>query len=271
MSNSNIKTSIFDIKSGKRERGINSEPLLSLKADSYEEPSEASEAISAVPKIKASKSINWKYIALAIPTLAVFFMLVKVVSEPVEPIIIMDEPTLQIATASAEANLEVQSPSDNASNALLLPNESIETLPSAVNLPAEALMAKEVATNDAEKSELTIDITVIDKTPQELVDIELVKKKAKQKAKKKAAEAMQQSLVTTNPQIESQPQQSIVVQQKEPAIAAEAPKDTMKDATKEAVKAPVQEKSPWSKFADSIKKGGEAPCTPAQIAMNQCS
>ena len=104
------------------------------------------------------------------------------------------------------------------------------------------------------------------------IDDELAKKKAKQKAKKKPEDAIQQSPAETKPQVESQPQQSIVVLQKEPAaVAVEAKKDSAKEPAKEVVKAPVQEKSPWSVFADSIVKGGETPSTPAQIAMNQCS
>lgn len=226
----------------------------------------------------ASKSTNWKYIVLAVSALAPFFLVIKVMYEPVEPIIIMDDSAASTEVAIAptvSTTTEVQNPSalpDSVSNNVLLSNERIETLPSSANLPAENDAEKEVVTNETEKSAIKTDVAAVDKTPQELLDIELAKKKAKQKAKKKAEEAMQQSPVTTNPQVESQPQQSIVVLQKEPAVAAaEAKKDAIKDSTKEAVKAPAQEKSPWSKFTDSIKQGGEIPCSPAQIAMNQCS
>ena len=226
----------------------------------------------------ASKSTNWKYVALAVSTLAAFFLIIRLVSEPVEPIIIMSEPATITHLATVPATLEgteVHSPPslpDNTSNPVLLPNESMETLPSSASLTTENDTEKEVVTNDSEKSAIKTDVATMDKTPQELLDIELAKKKARQKAKKKAEEAAQQSLKETTPQAESQPQQSIVVQQKAPeVVATEAKKDTTKATTKEAVKPPSPEKSPWSKFTDSIKQGGEIPCSPAQIAMNQCS
>lgn len=221
----------------------------------------------------ARKSVNWKYVALTISILGTLFLMIKMLYEPVEPIIIMNEPAaVQLATApeNSEETVVQSPPSDNTSNPLLLPNEHLETLPATA--PAEGLAAKDAVTNDVAKSAVNTDIAAVDKSQQELTEIELAKKKAKQKAKKKSEEAIQQSLIETKPQVESQSQQSIVVQQKEPAVeAAEAKKDSAKEAAQETAKAPVKEKSPWSVFADSITKGGETPCTPAQIAMNQCS
>ena len=230
-------------------------------------------------EIVTRNNINWKYVVLAVPTAYAFFLMIKAVSVPVEPIIIMNEPAIvHLATAPKDSeNTETQSPpSDNTSNQLLLPNESLETLPSLATMPAEGLSEDAVTTDeaksDATKSAVNTDIPALDKLPQVLTDDELAKKKAKQKAKKKSEESIQQSATETKPQVESQSQQSIIVQQKEPAlVAAEAKKDTAKELAKEPVKSPVQEKSPWSIFADSIVQGGETPCTPAQIAMNQCS
>lgn len=281
MNDRNIKASIFSIKPNKlmREPEVYSEPLHGVQIASDEEALAIAGAVLPIPKITASKSINWKYIAFAVITLAAFFLMIKVLYEPVEPIIIMDEPAtnLQIATApEAVASAEEQkSPAlpDSMSNDVLLSSESIETSQSSANLPAENVAEKEVATNDMERNTIKTDVATADKTPQELSDIELANKKAKQKAKKKTEEAMKHNSPEAKPQTESQPQQSIVVQQKyneqqkESSVAAEAKKDTIK----EAVKAPAQEKSGWSKFTDSIKQGGEAPCSPAQIAMNQCS
>ena len=276
MNDRNIKTSTFSIKPDRhvRERELYSETLLEERVGSDKEALAVSDAILAAPKITASKSIHWKYIVLAIPTVAIFFLMIKVMYEPVEPIIIMDEPvaSTQVAIApTVSTAAEVQNLSalpDSVSNNVLLSNESVDTLPSSANLSVENDAEKEVVTNDIEKSAIKTDVAAVYKTPQELLDIELAKKKAKQKAKKKTEEAMQHNSIEIKPQAESQPQQSIVVLQKEPAVVApEAKKDTMK----EAVKAPVQEKSGWTKFTDSIKQGGEAPCSSAQIAMNQCS
>lgn len=234
------------------------------------------------------KNINWKYVVLAVPTLYAFFLMIKVVYEPVVPIIIMDEPTIA-STASIAPEVPVdheaetpQSLPESASNQPLLPSESVETPPSITNLPVDESVVKDASNNnsskDAANSVANTEVVTVDKNAQELTDIELAKKKAKQKAKKKAEEAIQQSPAVTKQPVESQPQQSIVVQQQdkvrqtEPAvIAADTKKDNAKETTKETAKAPVHGKSPWSIFADSIKQGGETPCTPAQIAMNQCS
>ena len=280
MNDRNIKTSIFSIKPDKlvREHKLYSEPLLGGQTTSNEEALVVSNAILVAPKTTASKSINWKYIALAVPILAAFFLMIKVVSEPVEPIIIMDEPAtnLHIATApEAVASVEAQNPPalpDSVGNDVLSSNESIETLPLPANLPAEIDAEKNVATIDTEKNVIKASVATIDKSPQELLAIDFAKKKAKQKAKKKTEEAMQHNLTEAKLQAEIKLQQTVVVPQKELAVmGAEAKKDTLKEAAKEVMKTPVQEKSGWSKLTDSIKQGGQAPCSPAQIAMNQCS
>jgi hypothetical protein len=225
------------------------------------------------------KRINWKHAVLVVPTLYALFLMIKLVYEPVEPIIIMSEPTAElIATAPADSGdtrdreQTSQSLPDNSSNQVLLPNESAETLPPVASQPAEAHMTGEAETGDTAKTVISTDAVAVDKGSEQLSDTELAKKNAKQKAKKKPEEPIQQSPTELKPPLESQPQQSIVIQQKAPAVVAtEAKKDSEKEIAKEAVKASAQEKSPWSVFADSIMQGGETPCTPAQIAMNQCS
>jgi hypothetical protein len=229
--------------------------------------------------ITARKRINWKHAVLVVPTLYALFLMIKLVYEPVEPIIIMNEPTAElIATAPADSGAREQTSqsSPDSSNQLLLPNESAETLPPVASQPAEAHMIGDAETGDTAKTVIGTDAVAVDKGSEQLSDTELAKKNAKQKAKKKPEELIQQSPTELKPPLESQPQQSIVVQQKAPAVVAtEAKKDTVtetaKEVVKEASKAPAQEKSPWSVFADSIMQGGETPCTPAQIAMNQCS
>jgi hypothetical protein len=230
--------------------------------------------------IATRKRINWKHAVLVFPTLYALFLMIKLVSEPVEPIIIMSEPTAElIATAPADSGNTSEQTSQSlqdSSNQLLLSNESVETLPPVVTPPAEAYMAEDTVASDTAKSAISTNVVTVDQGSEQLPDIELVKKNAKQKAKKKSEEAIQPSPTELKPPLESLHQQSIVVQDKAPTVVAtevkkDSAKETAKEAVKEAVKAPAQEKSPWSVFADSIMQGGETPCTPAQIAMNQCS
>lgn len=239
-------------------------------------------------EIALNKSINLKYVVLVALILGTFFLMIKLAYEPVEPIIIMDEPNTSLHIANTPVVLDSTAlqgtplTPDSTNQAVLLPSESFETPPLSTSLPVETLVVKEAVTQDTEKSTNSTDILVTDRNTQQLTDIELAKKKSKQKTNKKSEEAIQQSQVESKPQVEakpqaeSQPQQNNVqqidnMQQKSPeVVAAEVKKDATKAVSKEPVKAPAQEKSPWSKFADSIKHGGEAPCTPAQIAMNQC-
>jgi hypothetical protein len=244
------------------------------QVDSDDGVLDVSNDITVDKEITARKGIHWKYVVLPILILGAFFLMIKLVSEPIEPVIIMDEPALvQLATAPSDSeNTEAQSPSsDSASNPLLLPNENLETPPPVANLPTESSAAHDV-TSDVVNGSVSTDVATADQSAQQLTDVELAKKKAKQKPKKKTEEATQPSTAETRPPVESQPQQSIVVLQKEPAVVApEVKKDTAREVAKETIKPSEQQKSPWSIFADSIKQGGETPCTPAQIAMHQCS
>ena len=251
-----------------REHEVYSVRLLKEQADSEHIIGLASEPLP-VQSLSANNKINWKYAALCLPALIAFFVIIKSASTPSIPAITVYDPAVstQVALApiSAATAAEIKTEAlakntnkdnagkDNASkndinNAVLLPNETIETLPSAASFPT-----KGASKTDA-KMVIKTDVAAVDKTPQDLLDIELAKKKAKQKAKKKAEEA---NVTEAKPQ--SKPQHGTVQNHEVIAAKTEANKDV------------VQEKSGWNTFKDNAKQGGEVKCSQAQIAMNQCN
>lgn len=233
-----------------REHEIYSVRLLKEQSDAADLRSEISQDLLAAPHVDVSNKVNWKYAALAAPAVIAFFLIVKSASEPAMPTISMEESASKpqiIATAKAQSSLTGSASTAALPSSIgqdgLLPNESIATLPTAASLPA-----KELA-----KIETNTDLAMIDKTPEELLEIEKAKKKAKLKAKKKAEEAALERGSATKPQHGTVQNHEVVV------------------TKTEVKKAPVQEKSGFDTFKDSVKQGGENKCSQAQIAMNQCN
>jgi Adenylate and Guanylate cyclase catalytic domain len=228
-----------------REHEVYSVRLLKEQSDSEDTVSMPNDA-APLQLVLASKKINWKYAALCLPAIIAFFLIVKSASAPSVPAITIDETSAstEIAMATADeiksAQTKPEALTEKTSKDVLLPNETIETLPSAVSLPVK----------DTSKTAAKTDVAAVDKTPQELLELELAKKKAKQKAKKKAEEASA---------TEAKPQYGTVHQPEVVAVKTEVKKDESK------------EKSGWGTFKDSVKQGGEAKCSQAQIAMNQCN
>ena len=229
-------------------------------------------------RLVTAKKINLKYVALSLPTIVAFLLIIKSASDQSPPTITMNDAMAgsQIATTTLVTKNLVEGATtlpESTSQDVLLPNESIEALPSAASLPV----------NDTVKNELKTNVAAVAKTPEELVEIEGAKQKSKQKAKINAEEAMQTNLTEVKPQPDSQSQKSMLVKQREAqqeeaqqkelqqkvlVVAAPRPK---KEAMKQPLKTSAQQKSRWSNFKDSVKQGGENKCSQAQISMNQCS
>lgn len=216
------------------------------------------EDLSTTP-IAASKKINWKYAALAAPALLAFFLIIKSASEPIAPKITLDPAvaaqsgvpmagTIKTPSKSVVALSEIAN-TKNTSNNALMPNETIESMPQSTTLAT----AKADIKNDPKN-----EIALQNKAPDELLEIELAKKKAKQKAKKKAEEA------TLQTSTEAKPQHGTVRNQEVIAAKIEVKKESAQEKS-------GHEKSNWNTFKDSVKKGGEVKCSQAQIAMHQCS
>lgn len=245
---------MFDYSGMKQDKHVREHEVYSVRLlkEQTELPAATSDVANDIlpgqPLLQSNK-INWKYAVLAMPAVIAFFLIIKNASEPVTPTITIDDSAAntQVATATTETlNTVVTKPDaqpNSTGNELLLPNESIATLPSASSLPQKQRL----------NSDSKTDVANVDKTPEELLEIEKVKQKAKLKAKKKAEKAAQQDAT------EAKPQHGTV--HKQDVLAAKT----------ETKKVPVTEKSSFETFKDSVKKGGENKCSQAQIAMNQCN
>ena len=258
---------MFDYSGVKQDKHVREHEVYSVRLLKEQAGNEENTALPIqdlpVALLQHSNNINWKYAALAAPALVAFFLIIKSASEPVVPKIILD-PTIalaQISTPLADSsdkpqNLAVLMPVA-VNKSLLMPNETLESVPQATTLTA----AKTVATKE---------IVIQDKAPVDLLETELANKKAKQKAKKKIEElATKQNANEVKPKQGATDSGSSVnkpsVQQPDVVAAkTEVKKTSMQEKS-------GQEKSGWNTFKDSVKQGGENKCSQAQIAMNQCN
>ena len=215
-------------------------------------------------RLVIANKVNFKYALLAAPAIVAFLLIIQSALDPTQPTITMNDAVAspQIVTAPTMAikaqTVAAATLPEKTNKAILLPNETIETLPSAASVPL----------NDAKKEGLKTNIATVDKTPEAQLLIEQAKKKAEQNARKKTEETTRANLSDVKPQQAVQLQKSVQINKKEAlAVKPQAKKAPMKEVNTEA----GQEKSGWTKFTDSVKQGGETQCTPAQIAMNQCS
>lgn len=200
-------------------------------------------------------AINWKYVALTLPALVAFILIINSAITPIEPVLtVANKDNKQVALVStAEAKTVDINPFvppaiavkvEKTGKDLLLPNETIEIMPLDANLPKNDAMQS----LDAKK----VDIALVEKTPQELLDLERAKKKAKQKAKKKAEDAAQKAL-------ESKAQFGTVHNHDAATAKIVAKKE------------PTQKSIDLNTLKNSKSKAEENGCSQAQIAMHQCN
>ena len=258
---------MFDYSGVKQDKHVREHEVYSVRLLKEQAGNEENTALPIqdlpVALLQHSKNINWKYAALAAPALVAFFLIIKSANEPVAPKIILDTSVAVAETTSPTAdssdkpqNLAVLMPVA-VNKSLLMPNETLESVPQATTLTA----AKTLATKE---------IVIQDKAPVDLLETELAKKKAKQKAKKKIEEsATKQNASEVKPKQGATDNGSSVnkpsVQQPDVVAAkTEVKKTSMQEKS-------GQEKSGWNTFKDSVKQGGENKCSQAQIAMNQCN
>ena len=247
-----------------REHEVYSVRLLKEQADNAENTTLPIED-SPTTSLRHSKLFNWKYAALAAPSLVAFFLIIKAANEPVVPEII-----LNTSIANAEAS-SVKTDSAEKSQKLVLATQMSETTNKNLLMPNETLESiQQSETSATEKKDATKDIMQQGKTQEDLLEIELAKKKSKQKAKKtlevaaaqkNSTEAKVQNGTVTDRSVVNKPS---IQHQEVVAAKTEVKKELAKEKS-------GQEKSGWSTFKDSLKQGGENKCSQAQIAMNQCN
>ncbi len=198
------------------------------------------------------EKVNWRYVALALPALMTFAIVIKSAATPQEPTITIQQTAVEKPVTFALSKVLTKSPQHDAQ---LLPNETLETglvkegdekqLPATesdkASLPEKPLLTN----NEAEKPATT---AAIEAKPTK-------KKVSKKAAEKKVINLPNTSSQNTESEIQAKPR--IKTAELTP-LTASAKTDI------------GSQKSGWKSFTDSLKQGQERVCSQAEITMNQC-
>lgn len=193
------------------------------------------------------KKVSWRYVALALPALMTFAIVIKSAATPQEPVITIQQTSVEKPVTFTLSKVIAKTPQYHAQ---LLPNETLEiglmTEPKVIDSDKTSLPEKPLLTKN--KAEKPIVIAAIEAKP--------IKKKASKKTVEKKVNdlpgASNQSSVS---EIQAKP----VIKTAELAPSAASAKTEIGN-----------QKSGWKSFTDSLKQGKERVCTQAEISMNQC-
>lgn len=201
------------------------------------------------------RAINWRYVALAMPALMTFAIMIKSAATPREPVITIEQ-TSAAKPATLAINKDLEKMPQN--NAQLLSNETLEK--SFVKVADEKPVQIAVSDNKVVKQQTIVQAAIETKSMQE----EASKKVAEKKVSKMPAE-LNQSVDSVKQFKEPELDQSIdnVKQVKQPIKTAGS-------APPSAHAGKSNEKSVWKSLANSVKQGKKHSCTQVEIVMNQC-
>ena len=216
------------------------------------------------------RAINWRYVALAMPALMTFAIMIKSAATPREPVITIEQTSAaKPATLAINKDLEIT----QQNNAQLLSNETLEK--SFVKVADEKPLQIAVSDNQVVKHQTIVGTAIETKSMQE----EASKKVAEKKVSKMPA-ALNQSVESVKQYKQPQLDQSVesVKQDKQPELdqrdgsekQVKQPIKTAESARSSAHEGKSNEKSVLNSLAKSIKQGKKHACTQVEIVMNQC-
>jgi len=216
------------------------------------------------------RAINWRYVALAMPALMTFAIMIKSAATPREPVITIEQTSAaKPATLAINKDLEIT----QQNNAQLLSNETLEK--SFVKLVDEKPIQIAVSDNKLVKHQTIVEAAIETKSMQE----EASKKVAEKKVSKMPA-ALNQSVGSVKEYKQPELDQSVesLKQDKQPELdqsddsvkQVKQPIKTAESARSSAHEGKSNEKSVLNSLAKSIKQGKKHACTQVEIVMNQC-
>jgi hypothetical protein len=212
--------------------------------------------------------LNWKYIVAAVLIAFGIWMLVRLVSKPIEPKITLTEPALTITTQGADT-VETKALSNKPADIVkeepfngLLPNESVE------KLPEPAVATKQVATESSTGSSSHVKSaeTVIEAKPIEVKKTVATTHKKQPDVLSADDKKLEVTTLQDETKVKSEPN-------KEPVRHEELSKDNIKQnqSDKEgSLEVTTKNKSGWEAFKDSLKQGKPSTCSQAETALGQC-
>ena len=198
------------------------------------------------------KKVTWRYVALALPALMTFAIVIKSAATPQEPTITIQQTAVEKPVTFALSKVLTKSPHHDAQ---LLPNETLET-----GIVKEG-DEKPLAAAESEKNSVPEKpLLTNNEAEKPAAKASIEAKPSKKKVSKKAAEKKVINLPSTSSQhTESEIQAKPVIKTAE-----------LTPTTASAKTENVNQKSGWKSFTDSLKQGQERVCTQAEITMNQC-
>jgi hypothetical protein len=216
------------------------------------------------------RAINWRYVALAMPALMTFAIMIKSAATPREPVITIEQTSAaKPATLAINKDLEIT----QQNNAQLLSNETLEK--SFVKFVDEKPIQIAVSDNKLVKHQTIVEAAIETKSMQE----EASKKVAEKKVSKMPA-ALNQSVESVKEYNQPELDQSVesLKQDKQPELdqsddsvkQVKQPIKTAESARSSAHTGNSNQKSVWNSLAKSIKQGKKHACTQVEIVMNQC-
>jgi len=219
------------------------------------------------------RAINWRYVALAMPALMTFAIMIKSAATPREPVITIEQTSAANAAkpGTLAMNKDLEKMPQN--NAQLLSNETLEK--SFVKVADEKPLQIAVSDNQVVKHQTIVGTAIETKSMQE----EASKKVAEKKVSKMPA-ALNQSVKSVKQYKQPELDQSVesVKQDKQPELdqrdgsekQVKRPIKTAESARSSAHAGKSNEESVLNSLAKSIKQGKKHACTQVEIVMNQC-
>lgn len=179
------------------------------------------------------KKINWRYVALAMPALMTFAIVIKSAASPREPVITIEQPSVAKPVTFAVSKVLERAPQNNAQ---LLSNKTIE---SGFISVADEKSLPIVISDNASLEQKPIVQAAIDTKPS--------KKKTSKKTAEKKVNNLPPSL---NQNLESEKQAKPLIKTAE-----------LTPATVSANADNSNQNSGWKSFTDSLQQGQERVCT----------
>jgi hypothetical protein len=218
-------------------------------------------------------AINWRYVALAMPALMTFAIMIKSAATPREPVITIEQTSAANAAkpATLAMNKDLEKMPQN--NAQLLSNETLEK--SFVKVADEKPLQIAVSDNQVVKHQTIVGTAIETKSMQE----EASKKVAEKKVSKMPA-ALNQSVESVKQYKQPELDQSVESVKQDKQLELD-----QRDGSEKQVKQPIKtaesarssahagnsnQKSVWNSLANSVKQGKKHACTQVEIVLNQC-
>lgn len=234
---------MFDFCGVKHDKHVREHEVYSVRSHKDDVTNASQPTISKdnrrlIGRLAIANNVNLKYVALALPVLIAFIVLIKATSSSSEPIITLVQPPSAIIPSVLAANIVKPVKANN-----------------------ESLFLTEIdKENWTIKEPNVVKLNKIERSRTKLIKARLVKKETNQKE-------IPTELVSTHTEIANNT--TVIDKPKEISINPSATLNKVAELTFQKNK--IKQKSGWKTFTNSVKQGRESNCTQAEVSMHQCA